>query len=492
MTQRAPVWHVARAGLATALVAFAIACNEGPVAVRSAAAVTRVDSLTAPPGNLLVRRVFATITGADSAWIEVASASDVVRRSPAVSVRDGGNQLLIAGLRQAEEYGIRVLTRSRSGVVSASAEISLRTDSLPIPLRRLRFTVTGTASTGLTILPVKLDSTGYIVAFDSLGAIRWYFDASTVMPNAAVGDIKQLRSGGFLAYVGLTSGWQPVAGRFVRIALDGSIVDGIAPPAPMYTDNHEIIPLYVGDSLSGSIFAAYDLRTLDMTAYGGSPTARIAGHYILRQQLTGAVDFFWSAWDNLSVADWIEEPAAFKSMSPIDFDHPNAIALDRDGNYLVSWRNLAEVTKIDARSGAMLWRWGGANNQFTMVGDPLGFFSGQHSIQVLENGNYLLFDNGLRHAPPESRAVEYRVDPVARTATMVWQFRHSPAIYTAFTGSVQRLANGNTLIGWAAIATVSEVTPNGQVAWEGSVSAPAGVSTYRIKRIPGLYAGTAP
>jgi arylsulfate sulfotransferase len=51
---------------------------------------------------------------------------------------------------------------------------------------------------------------------------------------------------------------------------------------------------------------------------------------------------------------------------------------------------------------------------------------GQHAVMKTEKGTFLLFDNGdTRHfASTElfSRAVEYRVDPVAMTVQQVWQY----------------------------------------------------------------------
>ena len=57
------------------------------------------------------------------------------------------------------------------------------------------------------------------------------------------------------------------------------------------------------------------------------------------------------------------------------------------------------------------------------------------------------------------------------TATLVWEYRHTPDISAPCTGSVKRFANGNTLIDWGcAIATsgtiVTEVSPAGQVVFE--------------------------
>src|SRR2546422_11513524 len=37
---------------------------------------------------------------------------------------------------------------------------------------------------------------------------------------------------------------------------------------------------------------------------------------------------------------------------------------------------------------------------------------------LFRSGNYILFDNGNTHNPPFSRAVEYRLDQSAKTATL--------------------------------------------------------------------------
>ena len=361
-------------------------CTDGPVAPPELVALGRIDSLVTPATNVLSRWVFATISDADSAWVEFVGTSDAMQRSPAVRAVDGRNAFLVVGFRQGESYTVRVIARSRSGRVSESATTTTATDSVPSPLREVRYTVGGTASKGSTVLSVNLPTDSYIVVFDSAGTLRWYYEASRALPGGQVVDIHQLRAGGFLAYIGFTTGWQPVAGSYFRVGLDGTIAATLGAPAPFYTDSHEIIPLYAGDSLTGSVLFGYDIRLTDMTAYGGGTSSRLAGHYIFRQRLPATVEFFWNAWDHLSITDWIEEPLSFKTRSSIDFDHPNAMVIDRDGNYVVSWRHLAEITKIDARTGAILWRWGGVNNQFTTVNDPLGFFSGQHSIQVLEKG----------------------------------------------------------------------------------------------------------
>jgi hypothetical protein len=164
----------------------------------------------------------------------------------------------------------------------------------------------------------------------------------------------------------------------------------------------------------------------------------------------------------------------------VDYVHGNAIELDADGSLLVSSRHLDEITKISRATGEILWRLGGVNNEFTFTNDP-GHFSQQHSIRRLANGHLLLYDNGNYHVPALSRAVEYAVDEVAKTATAVWEYRNSPDVYGGAMGSVERLANGNTVIGWGSTSpALTEVTSSGAEVFE--LTLPPAIYSYRAFR----------
>jgi hypothetical protein len=107
---------------------------------------------------------------------------------------------------------------------------------------------------------------------------------------------------------------------------------------------------------------------------------------------------------------------------------------------------------------------------------------------VLSDGDLLFYDNGLHHAPPESRAVEYRLDTTANTATLVWEYRRVPVIETQFVGSVERLTNGDTLVAFALAGVVDEADPNGNRVWEASLfTGTTPRVAYRVRRLPSLY-----
>jgi hypothetical protein len=138
-----------------------------------------------------------------------------------------------------------------------------------------------------------------------------------------------------------------------------------------------------------------------------------------------------------------------------------------------------EITKINRETGEIIWRWGGKNNQFTFVGDTNKFYK-QHCIRVLPNGNYLLFDNGNDRTLQYSRACEFKMDEEAKTVQLVWEYSKNPPIFSEFMGSVQRLDNGNTVIGWGSNLKVAgtEVTPNGDIVSEIKFGGFAG--SYRV------------
>ena len=116
-------------------------------------------------------------------------------------------------------------------------------------------------------------------------------------------------------------------------------------------------------------------------------------------------------------------------------------------------RHLSSIVKINRKTGDVMWILGGKQNEFTFINEhgenAPTYFSYQHDISVLPNGNFTLFDNGEQHSPNYSRGVEYKLDVPNKTATLVWEYRHLPNdIYAAAMGSVERLPNGNYIVGW--------------------------------------------
>lgn len=236
------------------------------------------------------------------------------------------------------------------------------------------------------------------------------------------------------------------------------------------------------------LFMVYANRTMDLTSYGGLPNATVLELVIQELDENQNLVFEWKSLDpgHFAIADtYIPMDTAI-----VDYVHGNAVELDTDGNLLLSSRHLQEITKINRTTGNIIWRMGGKNNQFIFVNDPNDGFHWQHDIRRLPNGDVTLFDNRTDETPVYSRAVEYQLDENNHTATLVWQYRNPLDTLGAYMGDVQRLPNGNTLIGWGSgngdylnlpsFANLTEVKPDGSKALE--LSLPQQYVSYRAFR----------
>lgn len=402
-----------------------------------------------------------------------------------------GHHIRIAtlGLRAATTYKHVVEVWGHGGTVTSDT-FQFPTGTPPPLVGRIHMTLSGTPSEGYTIIsPLALSAdTAVIVAIDSTGEVCWYRLFAEGTPSVLG---QQMPNGSFVMFLGRTQGWQPTYGRFVEFTPAGEVLRQYEAVSPFYTDNHDILLSPSDTGVNDVSMFGYELRPMDLTSLGGPSNALVAGHVIVRQTPSGQLKFLWNAWDHYGISDWIEPTGV---NPPLDFDHPNSLVFDSAGDYVVSFRNMGAIATISSNTGETVWQLGGRRNQFTLTNDPLGGFSAQHSVSVLRNGRLLLYDNGLSHNPPESRAVEYELDLGAKTATMTWEFRHTPPVFTPAVGSVQRYSNGNTLLGFGFVGIVTEVNYAGNVVWEGQLMfGPAlkGVF-YRAQQVKSLYKHVVP
>jgi hypothetical protein len=157
---------------------------------------------------------------------------------------------------------------------------------------------------------------------------------------------------------------------------------------------------------------------------------------------SGDLVFTWRLMDHFK----IPSDRTFEDSDPA---HMSSISFTEDGYMLVSLRGLSEILKVNYSTGAVIDTI--SAKSWIFKNDTLGGFRGQHDVQALSGDRIILFDNGVVRTKSDrpSRAVEYKLDYKAKTATLIWEFRADFQNYQREAcGSVQRLDNGNTLIGW--------------------------------------------
>lgn len=179
-----------------------------------------------------------------------------------------------------------------------------------------------------------------------------------------------------------------------------------------------------------------------------------------------------------------------------DWTHGNTIfwLIEEDIIYF-NPRNLDTFYKIDKQTGEIVWAVGKLGD-FTLYDkhgkerETLWWHS--HSVEMIGPNRFVLFDNDnqnqtnlLNH---RSRLVEIVVDEEAMTATEVWSWKSPKEYYCGPFGDADRLPNGNTLgtfgVSYTHPAYLTEVTPDGKIAWEMKLDNSSEIKTviYRSER----------
>ncbi|HEY9426435.1 MAG TPA: aryl-sulfate sulfotransferase [Gemmatimonadaceae bacterium] len=454
----------ARAVLATVLTLWvAAACSDDKNPTGPAATIAVTD-LQLKPGTEAGPLAVATFTAQDAdsarAWFAVPGSD--ARATPFFPVADGDGRVVVTGLDPSTDYEIYI--EARAGVDSGISEkASYSTDALPEALKSIRIDMsTGTFPSGYILTEAEAsDSTLYALAFDSTGKLVWYRhfpDYHQIL------DFQQQPNGHYTIYLGTSTGKEPVDGEYAEFTTAGDITHTWKIPGAYYTDPHEIRFLMQDTTVVAAYLFGYDQHELDMTGHGGTAHDMVSVHQIFRLSPGGDADLLFDAMDRWTPADFTSPPLTDK----LDMDHPNSLDFDSDGNLIVSWRSLGAITKHDSNTGDVIWQLGGTKSDFTIEGDPLNGFSGQHFARMLPDNHILLYDNGTGHDPNVTRPVEYALDTDNMTATMVWNYLSADKTYTTYMGSAQRLPNGNTLVGYSTAAIIALVGPNGTVLAQGS------------------------
>ena len=380
----------------------------------------------------------------------------------------------IFGLHPATTYTLRVTVTSPTGERATSDTLQFTTGALPpgIPPFIVEHADSPTVRYVMLGIAPTVGGKTYAVIVDKDGLPVWYKEFVD-----GVVDFQRQPDGNFTAWGSIDA----APPHYYEFDLTGQIRASYQAANLLGTGPHELRLLGHGYALFGIEF-----RTMDLTAYGGSASANVRG-IVVEYHLPGRQPLLWNTFDHFLVTDGASD-VSFTAPT-VNPWHGNAIDIDHDGNLLVSFRNMDEITKINSETGAILWRLGGKNNEFTFINDGLNGFSHQHGIRRLPNGDIILFDNGNLHNPSMSRAVEYKLDEVNKTAELVWEYRPDPPLYGFALGFAQRLTNGNTLICFGTAQHIIEVDPGGKKHWEVRIG-DAGRFAYRAFSIESLYEGS--
>jgi hypothetical protein len=193
---------------------------------------------------------------------------------------------------------------------------------------------------------------------------------------------------------------------------------------------------------------------------------------------TGRLLFEWHSLDHIALSESRDRPESGK---PFDYFHLNSIEVGADGDLLISARNTCAVYEIDRETGAVNWRLGGDKSDFRMGRGTR--FCRQHDARWAGGGTMTLFDNHVDRVRDggESRGLRLSVNQRRKRVRLLRGYPHPRHLAAANKGSTRQLANGNLLVGWGAVPTITEFTRHGRVVFDAHF-ARADDGTYRAIR----------
>jgi hypothetical protein len=390
-------------------------------------------------------------------------------------------QVVTSGLAFAEDYAWRV--RDIVAAVPQAWGATNRFETNPSPAYLPAMTITtgsGTPEPGLTMFHIKSRNGsvpgGIAVAVDPTGQLVWFLED----PLFAINDIRLLANGR-VTYI--------VNGRSHEALLNGQTT-WVQNEHPELTSHHETFPMPNGNVLTLVNDCRDVFRDSEFQSWCGDRIVEF-------DRATGAIVFDWSTHDYYSLLDFdATVMSAPRANGTYDWTHANAVIYDQATQTVhFSSRHQSRITAIDYPSGSIQYHMGfglpSMPSGDATIGDNL--FSWQHAVELLSNGNLIIYDNGNRRdhlnqnqATGVSKAVEIALTGNPPTsASIVWE--HTLPAYTSFIGDADRQPGGTTLITVGSAGMIIEVDNAGNELWR--LEMPSGTPSWlipRAERIPAL------
>ena len=211
-------------------------------------------------------------------------------------------------------------------------------------------------------------------------------------------------------------------------------------------------------------------------------------------QINNNGELIWE-WDTFDYIDLIDYNPLYldrlsndyQSGDALDWTHSNSIFYDNQ-NVFVSIRNLSRIAKINYDTKNLVWHLGNENFMNQIYFNNNIEFSGQHSVQILDNNNILFFDNHSFLDPEISRCIEFSYDEINDSVNVVWEYILPDSLYTGSRGECDRLNNGNTLINVGRTGNLIEVNDNDEIVWHlNMIDNNTEMPSYRSSRVENLY-----
>ena len=306
-------------------------------------------------------------------------------------------------------------------------------------------------------------SSGYTVAYDVNGDVRWY------LTNYALWKVDRLENGNLLLSTErLVNSPYYMTGMY-EMTLLGKIVKEYSLPGGYHHDYYEMP--------NGNFLVASD----------NFSSGTVEDYIVEMDRNTGEIV---KTFDLTKILN--KEDGKSENWTQYDWFHNNAVWYDEKTNSItLSGRHMDAVINLDYETGKLNWIIGDPTNWseeyqkyfFTPVGDDFEWQWSQHAAMITPEGYVFILDNGNNKSKIESeyvpasksytRGVMYKIDTENMTIEQIWEYgkERGSSFYSPYISDVDYLDKNHYIVHSGGIVSV-DGKPSNQ---------PAGLSTGKVK-----------
>lgn len=298
---------------------------------------------------------------------------------------------------------------------------------------------------------IDFDRDNYIIKYDYNGNVVFYKRERDIeLVNFNRFDTED----GFSGYYyfqqnddGLAQNYQPFRkGEMVILDEDYNVIDVVIPQqTKMYNTSAPKVEVHDFKVLGKDHYLMFDSYDGYSSEYG------IQKQEIYIQELKdGKVVWEWYSGDHEIFRDAkVHEELTQQNIDVskekfLDNIHVNSIAVDpKDGNVIISNRNMNNIVKISKETGDIIWVLGGDDNEFDFNG--LKPFIRQHNAHYNDQGQLMVYDNAIIHK--RSRGLILDLDEENKKVVNYQEFYDGDQ-KGVFTGNIETLSDDFIFVNW--------------------------------------------
>ncbi len=346
-------------------------------------------------GNVLQPTISFNTTRMGQVYIEYWLHSDslTLKRS---KISDGNNHsFTLLNLKPSSKYfyTINDLTSEYK-----SEKLSFMTSVLPEEVLKTNKILIDTSQFEGYILLRKLGAISADVLVDNEGDVVWYNLYDTIVRRSFTWTERNT----------ILSGYDTA--RLVEYDIYGnSILDINLKQVGVKNSIHHEVLFNDKDEI---VALTFDSVKMDLRKFGGNQDQYIRADGVIRLKNTGEKLWEWNLLDGYDPKQNLNSTFDPKQ----SLGHANSMTIDKDGHYIISFRDFSQVWKVNSNDGTVIWKLG-KGGDFEMPEES--YFIAQHSIHFNKFGELMMFDNGEKTKRPNSRVLRFTLDEDSMKAKLV-------------------------------------------------------------------------